>query len=146
MQDWLGLPSPNAMAHDSVRIFVEDFPGSYSLDELLSFRCYCGDRMYPLSLPSDMYCWQCTSEWNYWAICQRLLAHNSIFNNLPGPATDAVWAFAADSTRRLFYTSMLSYVLLARDSPFRAFRYYSNGLAGNISDKEDILDRIVGFL
>ena len=74
------------------------------------------------------------------------LAHRSIFNDLPGRATNAVCAFAADSTRCLFYTSMLSYVFFARGSPFRAFRYRSNGLAGNISDKEDILNRIVGFL
>ena len=133
------------MAHDSVRIFVEDFPGSYSLGELLSFRCYCGDKMYPLSPPSDMYCSQCTSEWDYWKRCHRL-ARNSIFSHLPGTAASGIWEFAADSNRHIFYTSILTYVLFAHGSPFRAFRFCSNGMEGNVSETEDILDRIVSFL
>ena len=36
--------------------------------------------------------------------------------------------------------------LLARGSPFRTFTYFSNGLTGNISETEDIIDRVMGFL
>ena len=36
--------------------------------------------------------------------------------------------------------------LLARDSAFHQFTYYSNGRPGNISSTEDILDRILSYL
>ena len=37
-------------------------------------------------------------------------------------------------------------LLLAQRSPFRKFVYFSNGMPGNISETEDVLDRILGFL
>ena len=44
---------------------------------------------------------------------------------------------------RAWYTRCL---LLSRYSSFCQFTYFNNGLAGNISDYEDILDRILSFL
>ena len=37
-------------------------------------------------------------------------------------------------------------ILFSPGSPFKMFVYYSNGMAGNISATEDILDRIVSFV
>ncbi len=37
-------------------------------------------------------------------------------------------------------------LLLARNSCFKRFTYFSGGMAGSVSDTEDILDRILGFL
>ena len=45
-----------------------------------------------------------------------------------------------------FNRGVLQYILMTRGSPFHAFSYYTNGMAGNISEREDILDRIVSFL
>ena len=44
---------------------------------------------------------------------------------------------------RLLY---LHNVLRSRESPFLQFTYASNGMQGNISETEDILDRIMSFM
>ena len=38
------------------------------------------------------------------------------------------------------------FVLLAHGSPFKKLTYFSKGMAGNIPQTEDVLDRILGFL
>ena len=48
--------------------------------------------------------------------------------------------------KKLQQLHFLRCALLAHDSPFRLFTYCSNGLAGNISETEDILDRMFSFL
>ena len=45
-----------------------------------------------------------------------------------------------------FNRAVLQYILMTRGSLFHAFSYSTNGMAGNISQSEDILDRIVSFL
>ena len=58
---------------------------------------------------------------------------------------DLVDFLVYDVGRRL-QLHYLRCLLLARDSPFKKFTYYWNRMAGNISETEDVLDRILGFL
>ena len=37
-------------------------------------------------------------------------------------------------------------MLLGRGSPFRRLTYFHNGMAGNISEAEDVFDRLLSFL
>ena len=45
-----------------------------------------------------------------------------------------------------FNRAILRHILVTPLSPFRDFTYFANGLAGNISVTEDILDRIICFV
>ena len=54
--------------------------------------------------------------------------------------------FLAYDVRRRQQLHYLRCSLLACGSPFRNFTYLWNGIAGNISDIEDVIDRILSFL
>ena len=54
--------------------------------------------------------------------------------------------FLVYDVRRRQQLHYLWCLLLAQPSPFEKFTYFSNGMAGNISQTEDVLDRILGFL
>ena len=51
-----------------------------------------------------------------------------------------------DYTRKPRQLYFLDHVLRSHGSTFNQFTYSENRMAGNISDKEDVLDRIISFL
>jgi hypothetical protein len=116
--------------------------GSTGLATLLRDRCPCGRRCFP---EGGLLCRQCVSSAGY-ANCLRCLARHTLFNGLPASVATAVVEFAADSAAHQFYIAILEYILLADTSPFRSFRFTTNGMAGNISETECVLDRIITFL
>ena len=54
--------------------------------------------------------------------------------------------FLVYDVRRRQQLHYLQCVLLAHGSPFKKLTYFFNGMAGSISDTEDVNDRILGFL
>ena len=70
---------------------------------------------------------------------------------------DAVWEVLQQNLWTFLWTEVpfhrhrerlhyLRCALLARESPFRRFTYFHGGIAGSISQTEDIADRILSFL
>ena len=74
-----------------------------------------------------------------------MLAYNNRFENLPEPAMGTVITFLATNAHEQHQRAITEHILLTRGSPLRAFRYITNGMKGNISEDEDILDRILSF-
>ena len=79
--------------------------------------------------------------------------------SFPPNIQKAIGAFCATSLKhQVYYTStrhrarkyFLRCLLLAKHgffkNPFKSLTYFSGGLAGSVSDYEDILDRILSFL
>jgi hypothetical protein len=54
--------------------------------------------------------------------------------------------FLTFTERQILTDILYNRVLRQRQSPFRAFTYFRNGTAGNISPTEDIIDRILSYL
>ena len=75
-----------------------------------------------------------------------MLAHNTRFENLPEKAKRTVITFLATDAHEQHQRAITGHILLTAGSPLRVFRYITNGLAGNISVCEDILDRIMSFV
>ena len=128
----------------SRRVFVS--MGSFDLAHQLRIKCPCGRRCFPELGPL---CVQCDSSARYTFRCFRSVARHSLFNKIPPLLKTYVVEFVADSAAHPFYIAILDYILLATGSPLRAFRFVTNRdrpIAGNISETEDILDRILSFL
>ena len=75
-----------------------------------------------------------------------MLAHNTRFGKLPERAMRTVITFLATNAHEQHQRAITGHILLTPGSPLRVFRYSTNGLAGNISVCEDILDRIMSFV
>jgi hypothetical protein len=75
-----------------------------------------------------------------------MLAYNNRFENIPEQAMGTVITFLATNAHEQHQRAITEHILLTRGSPLRAFRYITNGMAGNISVDEDILDRIMSFV
>ena len=75
-----------------------------------------------------------------------MLAYNNRFENIPEQAMGTVITFLATNAHEQHQRAITEHILLTRGSPLRAFRYITNGMAGNISECEDILDRIMSFV
>ena len=69
-----------------------------------------------------------------------MLAYNNRFENLPEPAMGTVITFLATNAHEQHQRAITEHILLTEGSPLRVFTYFTNGLAGNISVNEDILD------
>ena len=113
----------------------------------------CGDprpKTYPCRSGLCVCCAQDTlNAWHRLAVCRICPALPMFHFELSQWLLD--WPFCARGDRLyLPLAATLKWhrfcVLTARGSVFNRFRYYSNGLAGNISLTEDIIDRILSFL
>ena len=101
----------------------------------------CGESI-PLMYPETFYCMSCETK------VQRKLVLDKI-----GFGRAVEWQFRQDLAEFLAYDvrrrQQLHYLrcsLLAWRSPFRNFTYLWNGNEGMISDEEDVIDGILGFL
>ena len=104
--------------------------------------CYICSKSIPMMYPTVRYCVPCDARIRRTLVLDKIdfgLAVEEQFRQ------DLAELLVYDERRRqqLHYLWCL---LLAQRSPFRKFTYYSNGMAGNISEAEDVLDRILGFL
>ena len=117
--------------------------GSYALLDRLSWRCECNRWLFPEEGPRCLFCESCT-EWRH-RVCY-MLAHHTRFENLPERAMRTVITFLATNAHEQHQRAITGHILLTPGSPLRVFRYCTNGLAGNISVCEDILDRIMSFV
>ena len=117
--------------------------GSRSLLSELSLRCRCGRRVYPQPVEWGI-CLYCESYYELDQVLKQLARH-TVFEDLPPTVRRQVIEQLTVDALGEFNRAVLMHIL-TRHSPFRAFTYFWNGLPGNISQREDILDRIVSFL
>ena len=117
--------------------------GSRSFFAALSQKCACGRRLYPQPDEYD-YCLFCESYAKTEASL-KVLARDTFFNAHPDLRERILQMSSVDALAE-FNRAILQYILRSPGSPCRAFTYFYNGLAGNISDTEDILDRIICFV
>ena len=93
-------------------------------------------RMYPFSVDVCEPCW---------VTIEMLLLHPlSVRLGFP-PLCERVAHYLAQHARRQ-RLGFLWCMLLGRGSPFRRLTYFHNGMAGNISEAEDVFDRLLSFL
>ena len=78
------------------------------------------------------------------ALGRRLTIDN--LQQLPVVARDEIAAFAGRSRLRGYRRFFLHQVLLSRGSVFRKLTFLSYGLLGNVSETEDLLDRVMSFV
>ena len=122
--------------------------GSYGLLDRLSWRCECNRWLYP-EYPTEeeggrcLFCSSCT-KWRH-RVCD-MLAHHTRFEKLSDKAMRTVITFLATNAHEQHQRAITEHILLTPGSPLRSFSYSTNGLKGNISQCEDILDRILSFV
>ena len=75
----------------------------------------------------------------------KVLARDTFFSSHPDLRERILQMSSVDALAE-FNRDILRHILVTRGSPFRVFTYFSNGMAGNISITEDILDRIICFV
>ena len=107
-----------------------------------SEKCTLCGKSIPQMYPDTWYCMSCETR-----VRRKLVLDKIDF----GRAVE--WQFRQDLAEFLAYDvkrrQQLHYIrcsLLAWRSPFRIFTYLWNGNEGMISDEEDVIDRILGFL
>ena len=107
----------------------------------------CGGEQPPIFQPPYIPCPKCIAP-----VRHRFGLRRIDFGS--GAGTD-IWvileAYCGLDVERMFHLRFerlhfLWCVLLGRGSPFRDFTYLGNGMRGNISQTEDIIDRIFSFL
>ena len=118
--------------------------GSRSLLSELSLRCRCGRRVYPQPVEWGI-CLYCESYYELDQVLKQLARH-TVFDSVPPTVRRQVIEQLTVDALGEFNRAVLMHILTRPISPFRAFTYFWNGLPGNISQREDILDRIVSFL
>ena len=118
------------------------FMGSVSMFALVL--CDCGATI-PRMEPQLLHCYNCA----YQAIasCIRAVGRYAAFSHVCGFLfIDRIASYLVpdyNSRQRKWYLRCL---LMAEASPFGQFTYFRNGLSGNISITEDIIDRILSYL
>ena len=116
--------------------------GSYSLLDKLSWKCECNRFLYPEEGPRCVFC-ESSTKWRRQVYYK--LAFDNVFGRLPVKVMKTVFTFLATNAHEQYQRAITGHILLTPGSPLRAFRYITNGMKGNISEDEDILDRILSF-
>ena len=120
--------------------------GSRGFLDSLSVKCRCGRRVYPQPFGCEV-CLFCESGvYDEMVLNINALSRNAtVFDTVPA-LRHKILSIMTINALAAFNRGVLQYILMTRGSPFHAFSYSTNGMAGNISQSEDILDRIVSFL